>query len=69
MVRKRRKYKAKVKVLEKRIAIAGNSGIYYKAKHFYWTNYSTETIAVNESKSSICTYCDLTPSYKHLRLK
>jgi hypothetical protein len=35
MIKKRRKYKAKVKVLEKRITIAGNSDIYYKTKHFY----------------------------------
>jgi hypothetical protein len=69
MVGKRRKYKAEVEVLEKRIATAGNGGMYCEAKHFYWTNNSTETIVVDESGSSICTYCDLTPSHRHLRLE
>jgi hypothetical protein len=35
MVGKRKKYKAEVKVLEKRIATAGNSGMYCEAKNFY----------------------------------
>jgi hypothetical protein len=69
MVGKRRKYKAEVEVLEKRMATAGNGGMYCEAKHFYWTNNSTETIVVDESGSSICKYCDLTPSYRHLRLE
>jgi hypothetical protein len=35
IIKKRRKYKAKVEVLEKRMVIAGNSSIYCEAKHFY----------------------------------
>jgi hypothetical protein len=65
LVGKRRRYKAEMKVLEKRMATAGNGGTYSEPKDFYWADNSTETIAVDESGSNICTYCDLTPSHKY----